>query len=409
MGGAGTSPNSKVSLQFPVSEVQGADLGSSLPQPPASSLSLLLPVATSQTANFLWQTQKKRPVSDCIPHCADFFPLGAEKIRLRGAAQRNPQCRRNPVVPRTRAIMSEAKEFSFLFTSESVNEGHPDKICDQVSDAVLDACLKDDPNSKDFSYDPNSAVMSTELLKLGLASGLFYRQLQAARAGQGDMPGFVIEPKIVARFAIPALIYMAGNNILFIALKYLDAPTYQVLGNIKIIVVAIIQRLALKSKKSMVQWVGVALLMLGMMVRQASQLTLARLLLASSTHVVKKLPSLLSAWQWTGRAGDRRVKIKHEQLRRVEERHTDARPVLDGLHCVRVCVNSLPLYRFLAVCVSSPGVDFMQFRCSDSALQPLESTQSSCSRSWITLPTSRICCSTPGASCSACWVRAWQR
>jgi len=37
---------------------------------------------------------------------------------------------------------------SFLFTSESVSEGHPDKICDQVSDAVLDACLKDDPDSK---------------------------------------------------------------------------------------------------------------------------------------------------------------------------------------------------------------------------------------------------------------------
>jgi len=36
----------------------------------------------------------------------------------------------------------------FLFTSESVNEGHPDKLCDQVSDAVLDACLKEDPNSK---------------------------------------------------------------------------------------------------------------------------------------------------------------------------------------------------------------------------------------------------------------------
>ncbi|CAF1584323.1 unnamed protein product, partial [Adineta steineri] len=36
----------------------------------------------------------------------------------------------------------------FLFTSESVGEGHPDKICDQVSDAVLDACLSQDPNSK---------------------------------------------------------------------------------------------------------------------------------------------------------------------------------------------------------------------------------------------------------------------
>ncbi|GFR43175.1 hypothetical protein Agub_g4225 [Astrephomene gubernaculifera] len=37
---------------------------------------------------------------------------------------------------------------TFLFTSESVNEGHPDKICDQVSDAILDACLEQDPDSK---------------------------------------------------------------------------------------------------------------------------------------------------------------------------------------------------------------------------------------------------------------------
>jgi S-adenosylmethionine synthetase len=36
----------------------------------------------------------------------------------------------------------------FVFTSESVSEGHPDKICDQVSDAVLDACLAEDPYSK---------------------------------------------------------------------------------------------------------------------------------------------------------------------------------------------------------------------------------------------------------------------
>lgn len=35
----------------------------------------------------------------------------------------------------------------YLFTSESVGEGHPDKLCDQISDAVLDACLKDDPES----------------------------------------------------------------------------------------------------------------------------------------------------------------------------------------------------------------------------------------------------------------------
>jgi len=41
-----------------------------------------------------------------------------------------------------------AEERNFLFSSESVNEGHPDKLSDQVSDAVLDACLKADPYSK---------------------------------------------------------------------------------------------------------------------------------------------------------------------------------------------------------------------------------------------------------------------
>src|SRR5512134_3373852 len=37
---------------------------------------------------------------------------------------------------------------SLMFTSESVTEGHPDKLCDQISDAVLDACLEQDPRSR---------------------------------------------------------------------------------------------------------------------------------------------------------------------------------------------------------------------------------------------------------------------
>ena len=35
-----------------------------------------------------------------------------------------------------------------VFTSESVSEGHPDKVCDQISDAILDACLMQDPESR---------------------------------------------------------------------------------------------------------------------------------------------------------------------------------------------------------------------------------------------------------------------
>ncbi len=40
-----------------------------------------------------------------------------------------------------------SKSNHYLFTSESVGEGHPDKLCDQISDAILDACLALDPNA----------------------------------------------------------------------------------------------------------------------------------------------------------------------------------------------------------------------------------------------------------------------
>ncbi|GAB1602917.1 S-adenosylmethionine synthase-like [Argonauta hians] len=44
--------------------------------------------------------------------------------------------------------MIDYENNTFLFTSESVGEGHPDKLCDQISDAVLDAHLEQDPNAK---------------------------------------------------------------------------------------------------------------------------------------------------------------------------------------------------------------------------------------------------------------------
>ena len=37
---------------------------------------------------------------------------------------------------------------NYLFTSESVSEGHPDKVCDQISDAILDDILSQDPEAR---------------------------------------------------------------------------------------------------------------------------------------------------------------------------------------------------------------------------------------------------------------------
>ena len=44
--------------------------------------------------------------------------------------------------------MKQLSENEFLFTSESVTEGHPDKICDQISDGVLDAIMAEDPEGR---------------------------------------------------------------------------------------------------------------------------------------------------------------------------------------------------------------------------------------------------------------------
>ena len=44
-----------------------------------------------------------------------------------------------------RMVMEREK---ILFTSESVTEGHPDKMCDQISDAILDELMKQDPMSR---------------------------------------------------------------------------------------------------------------------------------------------------------------------------------------------------------------------------------------------------------------------
>lgn len=51
-----------------------------------------------------------------------------------------------------------------VFTSESVTAGHPDKICDQISDAILDACIKQD---KDSRVACETAINSGVILVMG--------------------------------------------------------------------------------------------------------------------------------------------------------------------------------------------------------------------------------------------------
>jgi len=86
----------------------------------------------------------------------------------------------------------------YLFTSESVTEGHPDKIADQVSDAILDACLEQDPYSRvvasigydnaTYGFDSNTCAVISSINK---QSGDIAQGVDTGGAGdQGMMFGY---------------------------------------------------------------------------------------------------------------------------------------------------------------------------------------------------------------------------
>ena len=89
-------------------------------------------------------------------------------------------------LPVNQFIKGEQEMEKRLFTSESVTEGHPDKICDNISDAVLDAIMAQDPNSRVacetaittglvcINATPGAIkVIATELLAINLSNFLF--------------------------------------------------------------------------------------------------------------------------------------------------------------------------------------------------------------------------------------------
>ena len=76
-----------------------------------------------------------------------------------------------------------------LFTSESVTEGHPDKICDQVSDSILDALLTVDPHSR----------VAVETL---VTTGLVHVAGEVTTSGYVEIPAIVREKKCVFYYPV---------------------------------------------------------------------------------------------------------------------------------------------------------------------------------------------------------------
>ena len=80
-----------------------------------------------------------------------------------------------------------------LFTSESVTEGHPDKICDQISDAVLDALLEQDPMSRVAC---ETAITTGLVLVMGEITTSAYVEIQKVVRETVDEIGYGINSSV---------------------------------------------------------------------------------------------------------------------------------------------------------------------------------------------------------------------
>ena len=66
------------------------------------------------------------------------------------------------------------------FASESVGEGHPDKLCDQISDGILDACLKVDPNAK-VAMETATKTGMVSVCRFSLTTSALFRSCFSAK------------------------------------------------------------------------------------------------------------------------------------------------------------------------------------------------------------------------------------
>ncbi|EPS66181.1 hypothetical protein M569_08593, partial [Genlisea aurea] len=109
-----------------------------------------------------------------------------------------------------------------------------------------------------YKYDYSTVPFLAEVFKLIVSSFLLLRECKRLPS-----PKITTEWKSVRLYPIPSVIYLIHNNVQFATLTFVDASTYQIMGNLKIITTGILFRLFLKRKLSNLQWMAIILLAIG--------------------------------------------------------------------------------------------------------------------------------------------------
>ncbi|GAB5357859.1 hypothetical protein AAMO2058_000410900 [Amorphochlora amoebiformis] len=117
-------------------------------------------------------------------------------------------------------------------------------------------------------YNPTAANFVNELVKLFVSSLLWYTYDR--KSTYNGLNG--VNPRTFALYSVPGLIYAVQNSLIFYALLYLEAPTFQVFASLKIVTTAILFRLILRKILTYVQWVALFQLFLSMIITKMGAL-----------------------------------------------------------------------------------------------------------------------------------------
>ncbi|CAH1392462.1 unnamed protein product [Nezara viridula] len=117
----------------------------------------------------------------------------------------------------------------------------------------------------------STAVMMSEILKLITSLGIVYLEHRNFRAWCEDIYNRVIVNAMdTFKMLVPALVYVVQNNLLYISASHLDAATYQVTYQLKILTTALFSVVILKRKLLSTQWAALLLLVVGVAMAQLS-------------------------------------------------------------------------------------------------------------------------------------------
>ncbi|KAH9308750.1 hypothetical protein KI387_036661, partial [Taxus chinensis] len=109
-----------------------------------------------------------------------------------------------------------------------------------------------------YKYDYATVPFLAEIFKLVVSCILLWREY-----GSSSPPRVTTAWKSMRLFPIPSIIYLVHNNVQFATLTFVDASTYQIMGNLKIVTTGILFRTFLKRKLSNLQWMAIVLLAVG--------------------------------------------------------------------------------------------------------------------------------------------------